>query len=86
MKVKQFDIRGSKIFNEHHTVKYPNKARKWYYFTVVRPSGLPIKISSDCPEKLQTVQDGIEAYLDKEGRMRERRRMEEDRIYRETYY
>lgn len=90
VKVKQFDIRGAVIYNEEGAVCYPNKPT-WHYFTMVRGQGLPIKISSADVEELQSVQDGIVSFLDKEARLK-RVRMEERRermqsgSYRETYY
>mmetsp|Transcript_12071 Transcript_12071/g.25711 ORF Transcript_12071/g.25711 Transcript_12071/m.25711 type:complete len:577 (+) Transcript_12071:210-1940(+) len=89
VKVKQFDIRGAKIFHERGTVQYPNKP-KWHYFTVVRGQGLPIKISARTFEDLQPVYEGIVTFLDWEARMK-RARMEQNRermqgMYRETYY
>lgn len=92
VKVKQFDIRGAKIFHERGTVQYPNKP-KWHYFTVVRGTGLPIKISARMPEDLHPVYEGIVGFLDREMRMK-KMRMEQSRermhnmsgMYRETYY
>lgn len=91
VKVKQFDIRGAKIFHERGTVQYPNKS-KWCYFTVVRGTGLPIKISASTPEALYPVYEGIVGFLDKELRMKKmrmeqnRERMQMSGMYRETYY
>mmetsp|Transcript_1577 Transcript_1577/g.3436 ORF Transcript_1577/g.3436 Transcript_1577/m.3436 type:complete len:734 (-) Transcript_1577:365-2566(-) len=91
VKVKQFDIRGAKIFHERGTVQYPNKP-KWHYFTVVRGTGLPIKISARMPEDLHPVYEGIVGFLDREMRVK-KMRMEQSRermhmtgMYRETYY
>jgi len=91
VKVKQFDIRGAKIFHEQGTVQYPNKPT-WHYFTVVRGTGLPIKISARTAEDLQPVYEGIVGFLDREDRMK-KLRMEQNRavhnmsgMYRETYY
>lgn len=91
VKVKQFDVRGAKIFHERGTVHYPNNP-KWHYFTVVRGTGLPIKISAPSWEELQPVYDGVVAFLDNEARVK-RARMEASRermnaagMYRETYY
>ncbi len=87
--MKQFDVRGAVIYNEEGAVCYPNKPT-WYYFTVARGQGLPIKISSANVEELKSVQDGIVSFLDKEARLK-RVRMEErsERMqsgsYRETY-
>lgn len=91
VKVKQFDIRGSVIYNEQGTVRYPYKPT-WHYFTVVRRQGLPIKISSTNVEELQSVYEGIVTFLDKEARLKQIRTEEQkDRLqsgmqYRETYY
>eukprot|EP00578_Thalassiosira_sp_NH16_P024844 CAMPEP_0181101538 /NCGR_PEP_ID=MMETSP1071-20121207/13811_1 /TAXON_ID=35127 /ORGANISM="Thalassiosira sp., Strain NH16" /LENGTH=616 /DNA_ID=CAMNT_0023184403 /DNA_START=99 /DNA_END=1949 /DNA_ORIENTATION=- len=98
VKVKQFDIRGAKIFHERGSVQYPNKPR-WYYFTVVRGQGPPIKISTSAPEALQPLYDGITTFLDREAqrkdaRMEERRREQAmamgtqgaHNYGRETYY
>lgn len=84
VKVKQFDIRGARIFHERGTVQYPNKPR-WYYFTVVRGQGLPIKISTTSPEALYPVYEGITTFLDKEMQMK-RKRMEERRREQMTMY
>ena len=91
VKVKQFDIRGAKIFHERGTLRYPNKL-KWHYFTVVRGTGLPIKISASSAEELAPVYEGIVGFLDREARMK-KMRMEQNRerthmqgMYRETYY
>lgn len=92
VKVKQFDIRGAKIFHETGTVRYPNKPT-WHYFTVVRGQGLPIKISAPSAEELRPVYDGICSFLDKEARIkkirmeeRRERMYQESSMYRETYY
>lgn len=91
VKVKQFDIRGAKIFHERGTIQYPNKPR-WYYFTVVRGTGLPIKISCRMPEELHPVYEGIVGFLDREARVKKlrmeqnRERMHMNGMYRETYY
>jgi len=91
VKVKQFDIRGAKIFHERGTAQYPNKP-KWHYFTVVRGTGLPIKISARTPEDLHPVYEGIVGFLDSEMRMKKismeqsRERMHMPGMYRETYY
>jgi hypothetical protein len=88
--VKQFDIRGAVIYNEQGTVCYPRKPM-WYYFTLVRGQGLPIKISSTDIEGLRSVHDGVVSFLDKEARlkhayMEERRKQMQAGSYRETYY
>ncbi|KAL9190709.1 hypothetical protein ACHAXT_000415 [Thalassiosira profunda] len=88
VKVKQFDIRGARLAYENGTVKYPNKAR-WHYFTIMRSSGLPIKISAPTAEALKPVHDGIAAFLEKEERTRRDRlkvRMDNGGVLRDTYY
>jgi len=84
-------IRRAKIFHERGTLRYPNKL-KWHYFTVVRGTGLPIKISASSAEELAPVYEGIVGFLDREARMK-KMRMEQNRerthmqgMYRETYY
>jgi len=91
VKVKQFDIRGARIFHEQGTVRYPSKPL-WNYFTIVRGQGVPIKISASSPEGLQPVYDGVVAFLANEVKMK-KIRMEERRermsmvgINTETYY
>ncbi|KAL7547072.1 hypothetical protein ACHAWF_011400 [Thalassiosira exigua] len=91
VKVKQFDIRGARIFHERGSVQYPNKPR-WHYFTIVRGTGNPIKISCRTREELMPVMDGVACFLDAEDRAkreraeRERERMRQAGMYRETYY
>jgi len=70
VKVKQFDIRGSRIFNEQGTVRYPNKPSAWHYFSIVRPQGLPIKISACTAELLQPIYEGVANFLDGDSRKR----------------
>jgi len=77
VKVKQFDLRGAKIFHERGTVQYPNKPKR-NYFTVVRGQGMPIKISARTAEDLQPVYEGIVGFLDRDARMRHAR-MEQNR-------
>ena len=92
VKVKQFDIRGARIFHERGTVQYPNNP-KWYYFTIVRGQGPPIKISCKYADELYPVFEGVSTFLDKEEKMK-RQRFEQNRekmqqmqgMYRETYY
>mmetsp|Transcript_23576 Transcript_23576/g.46993 ORF Transcript_23576/g.46993 Transcript_23576/m.46993 type:complete len:682 (-) Transcript_23576:331-2376(-) len=90
VKVKQFDIRGARILNETGQVRYPGKGT-WYYFTVVRSFGLPIKISATRPEDLTPVYDGIMAFLERESKRRmdaaaERRERYTASYSAETYY
>ena len=70
----------------------PNKPT-WHYFTIIRPQGLPIKISATSAEELQPVYDGIATFLDKEAELKEKRRDIRDKMHRdgmlqgqETYY
>ena len=92
IKVKQFDIRGARIFHEQGSVRYPNMP-KWYYFTIVRGQGPPIKISTKNQQELYPVLEGVSTFLDKEGKMKRQRfgqnkeRMQPMQgMYRETYY
>ena len=78
---------------EFSTVHYPNKEERWYYFTVARPQGLPIKVSATSPEVLQPIYDGIADFLDREAKLKKKRmeekreRMQQQNSYeRETYY
>lgn len=92
VKVKQFDIRGAKIFHEQGTVKYPNKSR-WSYFTIVRMQSVPIKISCSNAEAMQPILNGVAEFLANEDRMK-KLRMEDKMnrqnmvggVTRETYY
>eukprot|EP00804_Cyclotella_cryptica_P001144 CCRYP_019763-RA/>CCRYP_019763-RA protein AED:0.19 eAED:0.20 QI:0/0/0/1/1/1/3/0/539 len=87
VKIKQFDISHSHIFHENGQVSYPNQRNKWYYFTIVRPTGFPIKISCESREALRPIYEGVVEFLEKERRMdermEERRRMERGG---ETFY
>lgn len=69
VKVKQFDIRGAKIVHEKGYVKYPNK-EPWYYFAIIRPSGLPIRISATSEQELKPIYNGVMNFLDHEERSR----------------
>merc|ERR1712071_464906 len=72
VKVKQFDIRGARIFHERGSVQYPNKPR-WHYFTIMRGTGNPIKISCRTREELMPVMDGVACFLDAEDRAKRER-------------
>jgi hypothetical protein len=90
VKVKQFDLSGARIFHENAHVSYPNQHTSWYYFTIVRPVGMPIKISCTSREELRPIYEGVLAFLEKEKQMDEQ--FEERRIHgggargRETFY
>lgn len=90
VKIKQFDISHSHIFHENGQVSYPNQRNKWYYFTIVRPTGFPIKISCQSQEALRPIYEGVVKFLEKERkmdeRMEERMRMESGGRGRETFY
>lgn len=78
VKVKQFDISHSHLFHENGHITYPNQSNRWYYFVIVRPTGMPIKISCSSREELKPIYEGVKAYLEKERKIEER--MEERRI------
>mmetsp|Transcript_9687 Transcript_9687/g.22662 ORF Transcript_9687/g.22662 Transcript_9687/m.22662 type:complete len:526 (+) Transcript_9687:330-1907(+) len=93
VKVKQFDIRGARLINEGMTVRYPNRPAAWHYFTILRPQGLPVKISATSEERLRPILEGVESFL--EGDQRRRAAKVEERRGRitaanayggETYY
>ena len=89
VKVKQFDIRGARVLHERGQVRYPNKPT-WYYFTVVRPLGTPIRISANRLEDLTPIYDGIMGFLERES-LRQRAAIAKESekmsaMYRETYY
>jgi hypothetical protein len=90
VKVKQFDISGSQVFHENAHVSYPNQRNCWYYFTIVRPAGMPIKISCTTREELMPIYEGVVAFLEKEKQIDQR--FDERRIHErgarggETFY
>lgn len=82
VKVKKFDISHSRIFHENARVSYPNQRTSWYYFTIVRPVGFPIKISCGSREELRPIYEGVKNFLEKERKMDEKRMVESH----ETFY
>jgi hypothetical protein len=71
VKVKKFDISNSRIFHENAHISYPNERNCWYYFTIVRPEGMPIKISCKSREALRPIYEGVVAFLEKERTMQD---------------
>lgn len=69
VKVKQFDIRGAKIIHGKGYVKYPLRGT-WHFFTIIRTSGMPIRISATNAEDLQPIYRGVQTFLDNEATKR----------------